>query len=61
MKRYTFFTYYDKDDSYRIDRTGGVIVLSKNTEEYLGVDKVKEPNIFTAPVSKKAIKGCSPN
>lgn len=45
----------------RIDRTGGVIVLSKNTEEYLGVDKVKEPKIFTAPVSKKAIKGCSPN
>ena len=40
MKRYTFFTYYDKDDSYRIDRTGGVIVLSKNTEEYLGVENL---------------------
>lgn len=37
----------------KIDRTGSVSVLTKNTEEYLGIDKVKEPGTFTAPVSKK--------
>jgi hypothetical protein len=39
----------------RIDRTGSVSVLTKNTEEYLGYDEVKESVTFTAPVSKKGI------
>ena len=39
----------------QIDRTGSVSVLTKNTEEYLGYDKVKDSVIFTAPVSKKGI------
>jgi len=33
----------------RIDRAGSISILSKNTEEYLGYDKVKEPMTFTAP------------
>ena len=39
----------------KIDRTGSVSLLTKNPDEYLGVDEVKEPATFTAPVSKKTI------
>lgn len=34
----------------RIDRTGSVSLLTKNADEYLGVDEVKESVPFTAPV-----------
>lgn len=37
----------------KIERTGSVSVLTKNPDEYLGVDEVIEPANFTAPVSKK--------
>ena len=40
----------------KIDRTGSVSLLTKNPDEYLGVDEVDEPATFTAPVSKKTIK-----
>ena len=36
----------------RIDKTGVVSIFTKNPDEYLGVDEVKETVIFTAPVSK---------
>lgn len=37
----------------RVDKNGSVSLLTKDTEEYLGYDDVKEPVTFTAPVSKK--------
>ena len=43
----------------RIDNTGSISVLTKNPDEYLGVDEVKETVTFTAPVSKRAIKADS--
>ena len=36
----------------RIDNTGVVSIFTKNLDEYLGVDEVKETVSFTAPVSK---------
>ena len=39
----------------RIDKTGSISVLTKNPDEYLGVDEVKETVTFTAPVSKHKI------